>query len=345
MSFISNIKINNELISFDLNNNSKEIKTSFANAIRRTIISDIYTYAIDDKSIVFYENTSMLNNEFLKHRLTLVPIISNLENINYDNIVISCKKTNDGENMENVYVNDFVCTENENKIIDNSIIFKYPNILFSKLKNSQFLSFECKLTKNNAYYGGSFYSPVSICLYTFKVDDKKVDEITKEMNENEKKTFLTQDVERIYKKNDLGEPYAYQFQIESVGFYDVKNILLLGINSLKERLNNLKIELRNKKSKKITFLDNDENPDFFEFLIDHENETIGNLLSTYITYDNNVFYCGYVIEHPLKNNIILKIKLKTNNNLENNIKVIEDMIVYLISLLDKILNELVSEFN
>jgi len=341
MSFISNIKTNNDLFSFDLNNNSKELKISFANALRRTIISDIYTYAIDNKSIIFYENTSMLNNEFLKHRLTLMPLISNLENINYDNIVISCKKTNNGENIENVYISDFVCTENENKIIDNSIIFKHPNILFAKLKNSQFLSFECKITKNNAYYGGSFFSPVSICLYTFKLDDKKVDEITKEMDEPQKKTFLTQDVERIYKKNDLGEPYVYQFQIESIGFYESKDILLLGINSLKERLNSLKIELRNKKSKKISILDNDEHPDFFEFLIDHENETIGNLLSTYITYDPNVFYCGYVIEHPLKNNIIFKIKLKTNNNLDNSIKVIEDMIIYLITLLDKMLSELI----
>jgi len=341
MSFISNLNTNNDLISFDLNNNSKELKISFANAIRRTIISDIYTYAIDAKNIIFYDNTSMLNTEFLKHRLTLIPIISNLQDINYDNITISCKKTNNGENMESVYVSDFVCTDGENKIIDNSIIFEYPKILFAKLKHGQFLSFECKITKNNAYYGGSFFSPVSICLYTFKVDDIKVDKITKEMDESQKKTFFTQDVERIYKKNDLEEPYIYQFQIESIGFYDSKDILLLGINSLKERLNNLKIELRNKKSKKINILDNDEHPDFFEFLIDYENETIGNLLSTYMTYDHNVFYCGYVIEHPLKNNIIFKIKLKTDNNLDNTIKVIEDMIIYLISLLDKILSELI----
>ena len=340
MSFISNIKINNELISFDLNNSSKEIKISLANAIRRTIISDISSYTINDKSIMFYDNTSMLNNEFLKHRLTLIPIISNLEGINYDNIVISCKKINDGENMESVYVSDFICTENENKIIDNSIIFKNPTILFAKLKHGQLISFECKVSKNNAYYGGSSYSPVSVCLYTFKIDDKEANEISKEMDENQKKTFFSQDVERIYKKNELGEPYLYQFKIESIGSYDAKYILLYGIDCLKDRLNIIKMELRNKKSKKITVLDDDEHPDFTRLLIDHENETIGNLLSTYITYDPNVFYCGYVIEHPLKNNIIFKIKLKTNNNLENNIKVIEDMIIYLVSLLDKISNEL-----
>jgi len=339
MSLISNIKINGESITFDLNNFSKEIKTSLANALRRTIISDIYTYAIDNDTIVFYDNTSMLNNEFLKHRLTLIPIVSNLD-INYDDIIISCKKTNESENMENIYAYDFICTDSKNnKIIDNNIIFKYPNILFGKLKINQYLSFECKLTRNNSYYGGSFFSPVSICLYTFKTDENKVEEITKDMNESEKKTFFTQDVERVYKRNEIGDPSGYQFQIESAGFYDIKDILIFGINSLKERLNNLKNELRNKKSKKVSLLDNDVNPDFFDFLIDHENETIGNLLSTYITYNPNVFYCGYVIEHPLKNNIILRIKLKENNSLDNNIKIIEDNILFLTNLLDNILSE------
>jgi len=337
MSLISNIKIKDELISFDLNNDSKEIKTSFANALRRTIISDIYTYIINIETIIFFDNTSMLNNEFLKHRLTLIPIISDLDNINYEDITITCKKKNENENMENIYVKDFICIDNKNNIIDNNILFKYPNILFAKLKHNQLLSFECKITKNNAYYGGSFFSPVSICIYTFKLDDKKINEITNDMNELEKKTFACQDIERIFKKNENGDPYCFQFQIESIGFYTSINILLLGINALKERLNNLKIEFKNEKSKKITIL---ENPDFYEFLIDHENETIGNLLSTYITYDPSVYFCGYVIEHPLKNNIILRIKLKEENTLENNIKIIDNMITYLINLLDKMKNDI-----
>jgi DNA-directed RNA polymerase subunit L len=332
--------MNNEVISFDLNNDSKEIKTSFANALRRTIISDIYTYIINNETIIFFDNTSMLNNEFLKHRLTLIPIISDLDNINYEDITITCKKKNENENMENIYVSDFICIDNKNNIIDNNILFKYPNILFAKLKNNQFLSFECKLTKNNAYYGGSFFSPVSVCVYTFKLDDKKVNEMTNEMSDAQKKTFASQDIERIYKKNENGDPYCYQFQIESSGFYNSKNILLLGIDALKERLNNLKIEFKNQKSKKITLLENNENPDFFEFLIDHENETIGNLLSTYITYNPNIYFCGYVIEHPLKNNIILRIKLKEENTLDNNIKIIDNMITYLIDLLDKMTNDI-----
>jgi DNA-directed RNA polymerase subunit L len=337
--FISNLKYDNESITFDLNNKNKELKISFVNALRRTIISDIYTYAIDDKSIKFYENTSMLNNEFLKHRLTLIPIVSNLENIHYDNIIISCKKKNENENMENIYVRDFTCIDSDSgKSLDSNLLFKYMDILFAKIKYGQSISFECRLTRSNSYYKGSFFSPVSVCLYTFKIDDEEVKNITSHMNEKDKKTFFTQDIERIYKKNDVGEPYIYHFKLESIGFYDAKDIFIIGCIALKERLNHLKDEFRNKKSTKITIVNDGEN-DFFKFLIDHENETIGNLLSTYITYNPSVFYCGYVIEHPLKKNILFKIRLHEKNDLENNIQVIENMIDYLVSLLDKLLNE------
>ena len=129
MPYISNLKISDDLISFDLDNKTGDIKISLANAIRRTITSDIYVYTIDENNIEFFENTSMLNNEFLKHRLSLIPIISDLENINYENLIISCKKNNGSEYIENIYVNDFVCKDiTNNTIIENEKIFKYSNI-------------------------------------------------------------------------------------------------------------------------------------------------------------------------------------------------------------------------
>jgi DNA-directed RNA polymerase subunit L len=63
-------------------------------------------------------------------------------------------------------------------------------------------------------------------------------------------------------------------------------------------------------------------------------------MSTYMSYYENVFYCGYVIEHPLNNNIIFKIKLKENNTLENAIILIEQCFTMLIDILEKIIAEL-----
>ena len=342
MSHISNIKINGESITFDLNNFSKEIKISFANSLRRTILSYINTYIIDNNSIIFYENNSILNNEFLKHRLTLIPIISDIKDIDYDNIVISCKKENEEEYIQSIYVDDFICMDTKkNVLIDNNIIFKYPKILFCKLKNNQQISFESKLINGTTEYSGAFHTCVSVCFYTFKIDQEKVNEITSNMTESDKIRFNTQENERIYEKNSIGEPNVYNFSIESNGFYEPLKIVKLGIDILLDRLNIIKIELRNPKSKKITLIENIENPDFYDFLIDHEDETVGNLLSTYITYNPEVFYCGYIIEHPLKYNILLRLKLKENNTLDNNIKIIENNIDTISNLLIKCNNELI----
>ena len=60
---------------------------------------------------IFFENSSMIDNEFLEHRLKLIPInceyidsiSKDYENI-YENIVISCKKQNENnENLISVY--------------------------------------------------------------------------------------------------------------------------------------------------------------------------------------------------------------------------------------------------
>jgi DNA-directed RNA polymerase subunit L len=344
MSLISNFKIEEDFLTFDINNNTeKNIKISLVNALRRTIISYINAYAIDPKKIVFfdlYEDDSILNQEFLIDRLALIPIISNL-NIDYENLTISCKKENQEENMENVYVNDFICKNSlTDEVIENNILFKYPNILFSKLRNGQKITFEAKLDKNNAFHKGSAYSTVAGCVYTFKIDQQKVKEITDEMSERDKNEFLTQENERHYEKNNIGEPSIYEFKFESIGFYDCKTILKMGIEILSNQLSFLKDEFDNLNSNKIIYLDEDISDDFFKFLIDDENETIGNLLTTYLSSYDNVFYSGYLIEHPLKKNIILKIKLTENNNKENSILTIKNIIDYILNILNIMLEEL-----
>ena len=121
-------------------------------------------------------------------------------------------------------------------------------------------------------------------------------------------------------------------------------ILDLGINLLINRLNNLVLEFDLPNSEKISLITEDiGNTEYFEFLIDDENDTIGNLLTSYLLDNDNVFYSGYIIKHPLKKNIEIKIKLKNDNKLENVIQVIKNIISDIVKLLDKMIQKENSE--
>ena len=346
MNFISNINQKNEsTLSFQIDNKTNEIKISLVNALRRIIISDIETYTIDIHKVIFFENNSILNNEFLSHRLSLIPINSDITEFDYENLVIQCSKKNSGENIMSVYVSDFICKNNKtDEIYENSLLFKYPDILFAKLKVNQFFSFEGLLIKDNQSHAGSEHSPVSACLYTFDIDQKESELLKKNMNNEEKVSFETQEIERVYSKNSDGAPLIYNFIIESIGFYSPLKILDLGINLLINRLNNLVLEFDLPNSEKISLITEDiGNTEYFEFLIDDENDTIGNLLTSYLLDNDNVFYSGYIIKHPLKKNIEIKIKLKNDNKLENVIQVIKNIISDIVKLLDKMIQKENSE--
>ncbi len=56
------------------------IDRSYANAVRRFCISEVPSMAIDD--VVILENSSVLYDEILAHRLGMVPIKTNLERYN-----------------------------------------------------------------------------------------------------------------------------------------------------------------------------------------------------------------------------------------------------------------------
>lgn len=58
----------------------KGVHTAFLNALRRTIISEVPCMAIDE--VVVIENSSILHDEILAHRLGLIPLKTDLESYN-----------------------------------------------------------------------------------------------------------------------------------------------------------------------------------------------------------------------------------------------------------------------
>ncbi len=206
-------------------NKNNQIYISLINAIRRTIMCDIQVYCIDQDSSVFYENNCALDNEFLNKRLSLIPIISDYKDVVYENIRIECKVKNNSQDILSVHASDFQFKDDKGEVIQKEFCY-FPEILFTKLKPNQSVSFETRLIKNNSQYGGANYNPTSVCVHTFEIDKEAVDRKIKEdgLNESQARTFILDDAETYYQKTDSGLPAIYNFKIESVGHLLPENI-------------------------------------------------------------------------------------------------------------------------
>ena len=60
---------------------------SFANALRRSMINSVGSLAID--SVTFYENSSAMFDEYIAHRIGLVPIYTPKDYDEKDEVVFS----------------------------------------------------------------------------------------------------------------------------------------------------------------------------------------------------------------------------------------------------------------
>ena len=286
MSIINNFTNQDKCVNFQINNTNGQYKISFTNCLRRIIISYIDCYAVDLESIKFNENNSLFNNEFLKERLKLIPIISN-NNEKYELLELSCEKNNESETIEDIYVSEIKIKDTTtNKDLDISKFIEEQEILFTNLQNNQKINFEARFKKGNAFTNGASFCPVSSCVVTFN-------------NSNYDKEAIIER-ERNYDLNSVNEPKIYNFSYESIGFYKPEEIIKMGCTVMIEKLNILK----NK------FTDYEYTNDFYHFIVYDENDTLGNVFTSYLLNNKEIKYCGYQNVHPLKNEITVKIKIE-----------------------------------
>lgn len=338
MSLIQNIRENHSEITFDIINESTNLNTAFVNSIRRTILSDIRVYCMDKTKVHFFENTSPMDNEMIAERLMLSPVRSDLPDINYEMIEISCEKRNQDEDIIGVYIEDFrVIDKSNDREIPIDDFFPYKKILICNLRYNQSVSFEAKLTLNRVSDGGtSAYCPVSTCVHTFGINEEAVSEHIKDMSEMEKKIFMTRDVQRFIARNRINDPLIYQMKIESIEQLPIKKIVYIGLNELKTRILSFYADLQSQTSR-IHITLGRVFEDIIEISVDNETDTLGNLISSYMGREEDVSYSGYVIRHPLQKNVLFKFKLKENNTIENLIVKIGMIKDILISMLDEMI--------
>ena len=330
--------------SFQMNN----IDLSIVNAIRRIILSEIPVvafYGEDEPTVDILFNSSPLHNEFMIHRIGLIPIHVTediTEVYNDDDYVFELNVENKEGQTINITTEHITGTYKNNKLskIELSKLFP-PNkitkhhILITRLRAGEHLHFKARAIKRTGQLNACF-SPVSLSNFYFVQDETEA---------NTKDNVL--DKEISYYKNEYGDPTKINFQIESLNGLSYKYLFKKAIDIIIEKLENIIIHLTNKTE--ISIEDVPNCPNSINFHINNEDDTIGNLIQSLIhnkyirnSTDNQCSYIGYICPHPLINKLIIRITLENTTNKDDYYHFLITNCKEIIKIMDDIKNEWIS---
>jgi len=179
------------------------------------------------------------------------------------------------------------------------------------------LHFKAKIVKRKGRDNASF-NPVSLSNFSYIQDPKEADK---------KNNIL--DKERSYYKNKYGDPVRFKFDIESINHnIGPKYLVSKSLDIIINKLELLKKELNSEMSSKVKIQQFQDIEGTYEFIIEDEDDTLGNIIQSYIhnnyireknTYKDNVSctYIGYICPHPLKALMIIRISLENLSSPSN----------------------------
>ena len=331
-----NSRHNDEMLMFTLTG----VNVSLANAIRRTILSDIplvvfRTTPYEQNKANIISNTSRLNNEILKQRLSCIPIhIKDIEGFPMKNYQLEVNVENITDTTMYVTTKDFVIkdlvtgkpiSESKNREIFPANDYTGYFIDFVRLRPKisdeipgEKINLTCDFSVGTAKEDGMF-NAVSTCSYGFTVDSLAQDAIlekykqtwkdegkTKEEIDFEAKNWKLLDGLRITTKD------SFDFIIQTIGIYDNVELvhkaceILIGKFQYQDTLLE-KDELEIKKAENTM-------SNSFDIILENEDYTIGKVLEYFMYtkfYETKMLtFCGFKKMHPHDSYSIIRLAYK-----------------------------------
>jgi DNA-directed RNA polymerase subunit L len=265
------------LLKFDLEN----LHPSFVNGIRRAILNNVDTIGFktephNESEITINENTSSLHNEFLLHRIGMIPInYPDPDSFDADKyrFILDVENKSSSE-IINITTNDFkvIETTSGNEVDSETFFPKNPDtgeyILITKLKpnpsgSGEKIKLEGRASKNSGELNAR-YSPVSCVTFNNKKDLEKATARLDELRGELRQTFETEaedlgqainqelleeklteletrfnilDADRYFITAPNGNPSHFEFTIESCGILQSSVILNKAIYMLNTIVN------------------------------------------------------------------------------------------------------------
>ena len=339
-SYLSSMEESNGILKFTLEN----INLSIANALRRTILSDIPTLAFktfphEENQADFIVNTSRINNEILKQRLSCIPIHGIQHDQPYEDLEVQIEKEN--TTQENIYVTteDFkVKNIKSDKYLDDDVVKKIfpPNsitgdyIVFARLRPrisqeipGEKIHIKAKMSLHTAGEDGA-YNVTSICSYGYTPDRIKQDSVWQEYSSTLKETdpdeleIIKQDWYTLKAKR-INIPNSFDFKIQTLGIFSNIDIVKKGCELMIKRIENLKnnVEDPNTLNTMIMAQATSTIPNCFDIVLKNENYTLGKVIE-YIIHEKFyeetpiLTYVGFKKPHPHNNDSLLRFAFKND---------------------------------
>jgi DNA-directed RNA polymerase alpha subunit len=302
------------------------LNLSFANALRRIMLAEVPTVvfrtAPHEKCLATFDiNTSRLNNELIKQRLSCIPIHITDVDFPYKDYQMEVNKKNEGDAIDFVTTADFklkniVTGAYLNKAETDKIFPANPlsgqHIDFVRLRprisadiDGEQLKLTCLLDIGKAQEDSSF-NVVATCAYGQTVDPvKSKSEWTKKATELSKAGTSAAEIEFLHKDwllldaKRLTIPDSFDFTIETVGPFTNMNIVYKAVHIMLAKLEKFKMTMETEPglvAKTATTIDNG-----FDITIPNEGYTLGRAIE-FVLYNNHygkaLTYCGFIKPHP-----------------------------------------------
>ena len=318
------IENNSDTTTFTLSG----INVSLANALRRTLLTDIpmvvfRTTPNEQNRCIILENTSRLNNEIIKQRLSCIPIhITNEEDFPINNYVMEVDVENNTDNILYVTTEDFVVKDlvsnkdlSKDKVREifppNDITGYYIDFVRLRPRISaeipgEKLHLTCKFDIGTAKEDGMF-NAVSTCSYGFTVDTTVQEiELAKKMqtwkDEGKNMEQIKFDAEnwRLLEGKRIFRKDSFDFILQSVGVYTNEQLLNTACKILIQRLEDLDTTIE-KDELEIKHSENTMS-NSFDVVLENEDYTIGKVIEYFMHvkfYQTNLLsFCGFKKMHP-----------------------------------------------
>ena len=317
-----------------------DANVSIANALRRTMLSDVpcvvfRTAPYAESRVDITVNTTRMNNELIKQRLSCVPIHIKDTAFPLENYEIELDVTNDSDTVRYITTKDLVikdvATGNPIAQHERDAIFPsdpltsdYIDLVrlrprISEEIGGERLAFTAKLDIGTAREDGAF-NVVSCATYAATPDpvaiadawDRRAKELRKEGREEaqieyDKKDWHLLEGQRYHKDN------SFDFRVETVGQFENRNVVERAAHIILAKLDAFRAKVESEQETMIkpseATLENG-----FDIELEGEGYTLGKIVE-YVLYEKHykakdLTYCGFLKPHPHIDNSMLRIGFK-----------------------------------